>query len=156
MCSSDLAIGALNAAELVAKVRSHGSAEISYGSGASATIEESDLVITETPRAGWAVASHSGESVALDLTLTPELIAQGIVREAIRAIQDKRKESGFDVSDRIDVRWNCAPEYREAIASGASRISEEVLAVSFTRDEALSSSSDELGLALSLTKSVQR
>ena len=96
------------------------------------------------------------ESVALDLTLTPELIAQGIVREAIRAIQDKRKESGFDVSDRIDVRWNCAPEYLEAIASGASRISEEVLAVSFARDETLSPSSDELGLALSLTKSVQK
>ena len=150
------AIGVLNAAELVAKVRSHGSADISYGSGASATIEESDLVITETPRTGWAVASHSGESVALDLTLTPELIAQGIVREAIRAIQDKRKESGFDVSDRIDVRWNSAPEYREAIASGATRISEEVLAVSFAKDEALTPSSDELGLALSLSKSVQR
>ena len=147
------AIGALSAAELVAKVRSHGSAEISYGSGASATIEESDLVITETPRTGWAVASHSGESVALDLTLTPELIAQGIVREAIRAIQDKRKESGFDVSDRIDVRWNSAPEYREAIASGATRISEEVLALSFARDEALSPTQEELGLSIRLIKS---
>ena len=97
--------------------------------------------------------SHSGESVALDLTLTPELIAQGIVREAIRAIQDKRKESDFDVSDRIEVRWNSAPEYREAIASGATRISEEVLALSFARDEALSPTQEELGLSIRLIKS---
>ena len=122
------------------------------GDGSSAEVEETDLVITETPRTGWAVSSHSGESVALDLTLTPDLIAQGIVREAIRAIQDQRKESGFDVSDRIEVRWNAAPENVAAIEAGATHISEEVLALSFLRDSSLQPSDVELGLSLHLTK----
>ncbi|MBU6352756.1 MAG: isoleucine--tRNA ligase [Actinomycetales bacterium] len=142
---------AMDATELVAQVRREGKVVISYGSS-EAEISEADLVITETPRTGWAVASHSGESVALDLTLTPELIAQGIVREAIRAIQDKRKESGFDVSDRIDVRWNAAAENVSAIESGAVHISEEVLALTFTRDEKIKTSDEELGLALHLTR----
>ena len=147
------ALSSMNAPELVSKVRTDGTATITYAEGKSAAIEETDLVITETPRTGWAVSSHSGESVALDLTLTPELIAQGIVREAIRAIQDKRKESGFDVSDRIEVRWNSAPENVAAIESGSKHISEEVLAVSFVRDETLKPSDEELGLSLHLSKS---
>jgi len=109
-------------------------------------------VITETPRTGWAVASHSGESVALDLELTPELISKGIVREAIRAIQDARKASGFDVSDRIHVKWNSDDESSAAIESGKSWISEEVLALSFERDSALKPSDEELGLTLQLKK----
>ena len=70
------------------------------------SIELDDLVVTEVPRTGWMVASHEGESVALDLELTPELIAAGNVREVIRFIQDARKTSGFDISDRI----NCCME----------------------------------------------
>ena len=147
------AISASDPVSLVAEVRSKGVSQLAYGDGATAQIEESDLVITETPRTGWAVSSHSGESVALDLTLTPELIAQGIIREAIRAIQDKRKESGFDVSDRIEVRWNAAPENIAAIESGTSHICDEVLAISFVRDASLAPGDDELGLALVLTKS---
>jgi len=116
-------------------------------------LNEEDLVITETPRSGWAVATHSGESVALDLAMTPELIAQGIVREAIRAIQDARKAAGFDVSDRIHVKWNSDDESSSAIENGKAWISEEVLALSFERDTALKLSGEELGLTLKLVKS---
>ena len=113
---------------------------------------EEDLVITETPRTGWAVASHSGESLALDLELSQDLIAKGVAREAIRAIQDARKAAGFDISDRIHVSWNSAAEFVDAIDAGANWISEEVLALSFQRDQNLGTSDDELGLKLSLTK----
>jgi len=98
------------------------------------------------------VASHSGESVALDLSLTPELISKGIVREAIRAIQDARKAAGFDVSDRIHVIWNAEAESASAIEGGKSWISEEVLALSFERDTALAISDAELGLTLSIAR----
>jgi isoleucyl-tRNA synthetase len=138
-------------ASIVKSVRASGSFEISY-SGGSATITESDLVITETPRSGWAVASHSGESVALDLNLDQRLIAKGIVREAIRAIQDERKASGFDVSDRIHLTWNANAESSPAISDAAEFISEEVLAISFTRDESLPISGNDLGLSLSLKR----
>jgi len=146
-------IAASDAPALVSEIRTHGKFSLPYGDGAIAEVTEEDLVITETPRTGWAVASHSGESVALDLELTPELISKGIVREAIRAIQDARKSSGFDVSDRIHVKWNSDDESSAAIESGKSWISEEVLALSFERDSALKPSDEELGLTLQLKKS---
>ena len=146
-------IAASDAPALVSEIRTHGKFSLPYGDGAIAEVTEEDLVITETPRTGWAVASHSGESVALDLELTPELISKGIVREAIRAIQDARKASGFDVSDRIHVKWNSDAESSAAIESGKSWISEEVLALSFERDSALKPSEEELGLTLQLKKS---
>ena len=146
-------IAASDAPALVSEIRTHGKFSLPYGDGAIAEVTEDDLVITETPRTGWAVASHSGESVALDLELSPELISKGIVREAIRAIQDARKASGFDVSDRIHVKWNSDAESSAAIESGKSWISEEVLALSFERDSALKPSDEELGLTLQLKKS---
>ncbi|MEY3115967.1 MAG: hypothetical protein RL611_681, partial [Actinomycetota bacterium] len=145
-------ISSSDAAALVAEVRTHGAFSLPYGDGSVADVTEEDLVITETPRTGWAVTSHSGESVALDLTLTPELISKGIVREAIRAIQDARKASGFDVSDRIHVRWNSDAASASAIENGKAWISDEVLALSFERDSSLQSGDEELGLVLKLSK----
>ena len=80
------------------------------------------------------------------------MIAKGIVREAIRAIQDERKASGFDVSDRIHVKWNSDEQSSEAIEGGAAWISEEVLALSFERDLNLKPGEQELGLNLKLNK----
>jgi len=145
-------IASSDAPALVSEIRTRGKFSLPYGDGAIAEISEEDLVITETPRSGWAVASHSGESVALDLSLTPELISKGIVREAIRAIQDARKASGFDVSDRIHVKWNSDADSLSAIESGKNWISDEVLALTFERDTTLTPSDEELGLRLSLTK----
>ena len=145
-------LGSLDAAELVSKVRGSGSTELQF-SGGLANLTEEDLVITETPRSGWSVSSHSGESVALDLTLDARLIAKGVVREAIRAIQDSRKESGFDVSDRIHIRWNSNEEAAKAIEEAAAHISDEVLATSIERETQLATSEDELGLTLKLTRS---
>ncbi len=63
------------------------------------------MIITETPREGWSVASDAGATVALDLEITPELRRAGLARDAIRRIQEARKNSGLDVADRIAVRW---------------------------------------------------
>ena len=145
------ALAKLDAATLVARVRADGEVKIALADGI-AMITESDLVITETPRSGWAVASHSGESVALDLTLDQRLIDKGIVREAIRAIQDERKASNFDVSDRIHLKWNASEEFIAAIQEAQTHISEEVLAVSFERITSLAPTDAELGLALALER----
>ena len=140
-----------NPSDLVAEVRRSGTFTLGY-EGKKAEITMEDLVVTETPRSGWAVASHTGESVALDLTLTDELIAQGIVREAVRAIQDARKAAGLDVSDRINLTWNATEDYVAAIKAGSSHIASEVLALTFEHDSTLSPSHDELGLTLSISK----
>ena len=111
-----------------------------------------DLVVTEVPKSGWMVASHDGESVALDLELTPALIAAGNIREVIRAIQERRKSDGFDISDRITVIWNSDAESVATIESGISHISEEVLATSMQRDTSMPVSDLELGLVFKLSK----
>jgi isoleucyl-tRNA synthetase len=99
------------------------------------------------------VASHEGESVALDLELTPALIAAGNVREVIRFIQDARKTSGFDISDRITVAWNAPDEIVAAIESAQEHISAEVLATQFTRDSSLPVLDSEIGFNAKLVKS---
>ena len=137
--------------ETVRAIRADGSLTLSYD-GKSVTLDLEDLVITETPKSGWSVASHSGESVALDLALTPELIQSGLVREVIRAIQEERKNSQFDISDRIVVNWNGTTEIAEAIAAQSGLIADEVLAVEMTRDESLDITDAEIGLALALHK----
>ena len=115
-------------------------------------IDIDDLVITETPRSGWSVSSHAGESLALDLTLTPELIRAGQVREVIRAIQEERKNIGLDVSDRITVNWNAPADLTAAINSAVSEISAEVLATKMVQNSSESSTDNELGLWLKLVK----
>jgi len=115
-------------------------------------IEIEDLIITETPRTGWSVASHAGESLALDLELTPELIRAGLVREVIRAIQEERKNIGLDISDRITVSWNGPTELAQVISSATAEISAEVLATKMQQLSTEKSDENELGLWLKLTK----
>ncbi len=145
------AISQADAAALVHALRETGSYDLKYGEKIAQLTAE-DLVITETPKEGWSVASHSGESVALDLTLTPELLQAGLMREVVRTIQEQRKNSGFDISDRIHVRWNSGADVAAAIARYADQISDEVLALSITQDENIDGAENEIGLGLALTK----
>jgi isoleucyl-tRNA synthetase len=111
-----------------------------------------DLVVTETPKSGWNVASHDGESVALDLALSPALISAGLVREVVRFIQDARKTNGFEISDRINISYNANADVMAAIAADQSHIQGEVLATQMQVDIALSIGDNELGLTVKLIK----
>jgi isoleucyl-tRNA synthetase len=150
------AIHAEEAAQLVMVLRSKGSTSIEYndvtGTVQKAEITTEDVLVTETPREGWTYASAHGESLALDLALTPELIAQGIAREAIRLIQDERKALGFDISDRITLVWNASEEHLAAITAHSHHIGEEVLATEIKRDATLALADNEIGLALRLER----
>jgi isoleucyl-tRNA synthetase len=150
------AIHAEEAAQLVTALRSKGSTSIEYndvtGTVQKAEITTEDVLVTETPREGWTYASAHGESLALDLALTPELIAQGIAREAIRLIQDERKALGFDISDRITLVWNASEEHLAAITAHSHHIGEEVLATEIKRDATLALADNEIGLALRLER----
>ena len=101
-------------------------------------LEEGDLIVTETPREGWTVASGSGLTVALDLTLTPELERAGLFREAVRLVQEARKNTGLEVSDRIELWWTVADgrRRREALTEHADALAAEVLATTVHADEA--------------------
>jgi isoleucyl-tRNA synthetase len=127
------AIAATDATDLVHSLRSSGVGRVKFARR-DLEITIDDLIITETPKVGWAVVSGGGgESVALDLTITPELRRAGIMREVVRLIQEGRKSSGFEVSDRIKVSWTAEGQTLAAILEHEDAIREEVLATEFTQ-----------------------
>jgi isoleucyl-tRNA synthetase len=73
----------------------------------------------------------SGGFVLLDTQTTPELEAEGMARDAIRVIQEARKNADLDVSDRIIVAVNVAPELVDALQAHAEFIASETLAIAF-------------------------
>ncbi|MEU7177865.1 MULTISPECIES: isoleucine--tRNA ligase [Streptomyces] len=124
------AVAAADAAALSLALRD-GTASVEVD-GETVTLAPDEVIITETPREGWSVASDSGATVALDLEITPELRRAGLARDAIRLIQEARKNSGLDVADRIALRWRSTDdEVRTALADHAGLISDEVLATAF-------------------------
>jgi isoleucyl-tRNA synthetase len=142
------AIAATDATALVKTLRAAGTTSVG-----SWEIALDDLVITEVPKSGWSVSSHDGESVALDLELTPALLAAGSVREVIRFIQERRKSDGFDISDRINLTWNATDKIAASIESDMQHIADEVLAVSMVRDNSLAVVDTEIGVEVVLVKS---
>jgi len=147
------AIAAADANELVEALRS-GSAKVVVA-GVEQEIGPDDVVVTEVPREGWTVASDAGESLALDLALTPELIGQGIARDVTRLIQDARKSSGFDISDRIVVTWESDAEATiAALTAHADLVASEVLATTWAQGAVSNptASDEELGLKVLITK----
>ena len=91
-------------------------------------VSPDDVVVTETPRQGWAVA-REGETVALDLTMTTELRRAGLAREVVRLVQEARKASGYDVADRIELAWQADGELALALREHSASVAAEVLAV---------------------------
>ena len=100
--------------------------------GEPVVIGADDVIVTQTPRAGWAVATEGGDTVAIDITVSQELLREGLAREVIRLVQEARKNDGLDVTDRIWLRWSSAnPELTAALTEHAGLIAAEVLAVDF-------------------------
>jgi isoleucyl-tRNA synthetase len=122
------ALAAATPAEVAAELSAHGSAQVVV-EGVSEELNAEEVVVTRTPKEGWAVAAGAGETVALDLALTPELVAAGLVRETVRTVQETRKALSLDVSDRIELWWEASGPTAEAIRAGSAEISAEVLAV---------------------------
>jgi isoleucyl-tRNA synthetase len=87
-----------------------------------------DVEIISEDVPGWMVANKGVLTVALDITVTPELINEGNARELVNRIQRIRKESGFDLTDRIDVKLADANELKPAITEYNDYICAEILA----------------------------
>ena len=150
------AIAAANAAALSEALR-QGTAAVEVD-GETLALSPEEVIITETPREGWSVASDSGATVALDLEITPELRRAGLARDVIRLIQEARKNSGLDVADRIALRWSSSDdELGQALEEHSALIAEEVLATDFAATAADDTygepfTDEALGLAFRLKK----
>jgi isoleucyl-tRNA synthetase len=92
------------------------------------TLEITDFEIQAQDIPGWLVASENGLTVALDITISPALWSEGIAREVVNRVQNIRKESGLDVTDRILVTLDTNEKLQTAISENKSYICAEILA----------------------------
>lgn len=122
-------------AAMVAELSQEGIAAIETNAGWSGMIMDDHIELTAEDfeiRAedipGWLVASESGITVALDNTITDELRNEGIARELINRVQNLRKDSGLEVTDRIILTLESSEEIREAILRNQDYVCNEVLA----------------------------
>ncbi len=92
------------------------------------TISMEDVEITTDDIPGWLVASEGGLTVALDITLTEELKGEGVARELVNRIQNMRKDSDFEVTDRIEIKIKNTPAISSAVEANKIYICAEVLA----------------------------
>lgn len=95
----------------------------------SIEVSAADFEITSEDMPGWLVTSEGKLTVALDITLTPELEKEGVARELINRIQNIRKDSGLEVTDKIRVEVEAIDAVRDAVADHASYIGLQTLAV---------------------------
>jgi isoleucyl-tRNA synthetase len=131
------ALAAADAAALVASLRAHDELVIDVESVGPVTVGMEDVIVTETPREGWAVVTEGGESLALDLHLDDELRRAGLAREVVRTLQEARKAAGLEITDRISVWWDTSDdEMAAAVGEHGAGIADDVLATFFERGAA--------------------
>ncbi len=89
------------------------------------TMEDFEIVTEDIP--GWQVASDADLTVALDITLTPELEAEGIARDLVNRIQNMRKDQGLEITDRISIQYKGNDKVTQAVNAFDEYIKNEVL-----------------------------
>ena len=99
------AIAALSQADINVLER-NGSLDVTLADGATASIDATDVEIFSEDIPGWLVANEGNLTVALDVTVTPELRSEGIARDIINRIQNIRKERDYAITDRIKLAFD--------------------------------------------------
>ena len=104
--------------------------------GTAVTLSKEDVLTEPMQKEGFTALEDKGVTVVLDTTLTPELVQEGYAREVISKIQTMRKDTDFEVTDRIDVRYSCGDTLASAIDASREMIMNGVLALTLDREEA--------------------
>ncbi len=124
--------------------------------GVEAVVEAADVDIFSEDIPGWLVANEGRLTVALEVTVTDELRREGIARELVNRIQNIRKSSGFEITDKIDIVLSKNPNTDDAVTEYNTYICNQVLANSLTlADEvadATELSFDDYSLMIKVTK----
>lgn len=122
------AIAALSS-EQVAEFEQRGFVEFTFG-GETVRVERSEVEVLVDDLPGWLVAVDGNLTVALDVTISEELKEEGLARELVNRIQNLRKDSGFEVTDKIDVRIKEHKILAPAVRNNFDYICSETLATS--------------------------
>jgi isoleucyl-tRNA synthetase len=96
-------------------------------SGNTITLSQEDVEISSQDIEGWLVANSNGITVALDITISPELKEEGIARELVNRIQNIRKDAGFEVTDKIHVYLQSNTALEKAVKANENYIKSETL-----------------------------
>ncbi|MDD3209684.1 isoleucine--tRNA ligase [Bacteroides graminisolvens] len=115
--------------EAIAELEKNGRYTLSLTDG-EAVIEAADVEIISEDIPGWLVANEGKLTVALEVTVTEELRREGIARELVNRIQNIRKSSGFEITDKIRIRLSKNQETDDAVNEYNSYICNQVLGVS--------------------------
>jgi isoleucyl-tRNA synthetase len=115
----------------IAKFEKNGSIDIDVN-GQTATIDLADVEIISEDIPGWLVANEGSVTVALDVTITPELQQEGLARDIINRVQNIRKSRNYEITDRINLTFAKSAEIDQTIANFAEYIGAQVLANSVT------------------------
>lgn len=99
------------------------------------TLEDVEIIPEDIP--GWQVANEGNVTVALDISVTPELRNEGMARELVNRIQNIRKSNDFEITDRVDITLQSVPEVVDAVESFGEYIKSQVLANTLTLDSNL-------------------
>jgi isoleucyl-tRNA synthetase len=91
-----------------------------------------DLLVQTESRGGLAVASDKGITVAVDTTLTSELVQEGYARDLVRLVNSMRKEAGLALDDRIDLVYQAGSEVAVALENFSDFIRQETLALTLS------------------------
>ncbi len=148
------AVGAFSQADIAGLERDgHWTLEVA---GQEIVLSREDVEITSEDMPGWLVANEGPLTVALDITLTDELRAEGIARELVNRIQNIRKESGFEVTDKIRVSIEKNTAINDAVARYGKYIASQVLADDVRMDEHMDTGTvielDDVSIKLSVEK----
>ncbi len=120
------AIQKLNA-EDIKQIEENGSLDVAVNKKI-VTLVLDDVEITSQDIEGWLVANQGNITVALDITITPNLKNEGIARELVNRIQNLRKDSGLEVTDKINITLKKEPNIEQAVAENEAYIKTETLA----------------------------
>ncbi|RSK41706.1 isoleucine--tRNA ligase [Mangrovimonas spongiae] len=119
------AVNQFSAAD-IKKIEQNGEIDVEIN-GKNVTLGLADVEITSQDIEGWLVANEGSLTVALDVTLTDHLRREGIARELVNRIQNLRKDSGFEVTDRIDVKLQKDDNIVKAVDTNLDYIKSETL-----------------------------
>ncbi|MDP1676955.1 MAG: isoleucine--tRNA ligase [Bacteroidota bacterium] len=116
----------------ITKINTEGRIEIVVEEKPVIIVLEDVEIIAEEIK-GWMVESDGKITVALDTEITPELRIEGFAREFVSRIQNLRKDSGLEVTDRISIAYSCGDQLAEALYKSTEYIKNETLSVELTR-----------------------
>ncbi|HSD63972.1 MAG TPA: isoleucine--tRNA ligase [Ignavibacteriaceae bacterium] len=105
--------------------------------GETVSVSRQDVEIVSTEIKGWLVESEEGITVAIDTELDNKLIAEGLAREFVNRIQNMRKDSGFDVMDKIKIEFNGSNKLTDAVKTFKDYVSNETLAEELTQNDSI-------------------